>query len=385
MLKAPRSISPHLFIGDTIRTTFQNIGQEDAYGASLFSNVNISGKLTMNGGVDMYYAVLANNVPNPDYNASNRGMVFNVRGMANYNLGSGWGLQGFGFYRARQVQLQGYQSGFGIYSLNLKKDFNERKGSIGFGAENFLSSSMTMRNKLESPLFDQESRNIMYNMNFKVNFSYRIGKMSAGATKRRNKSVNNDDLKSGGDGNGQDSGTQQQGGGGAAAPSGAGAAGGTPVQGARPGQTPAQGGGAGQLQRPAGVVPGQMPAGAPAGTQPAVSGAVTGQPTQVQDSSQATTTQNQINNLTGKWQGKLGQFDMTLNLTANSENLTGTVVTPRGESAIADGKVASNAFSFNLSFNGNTIPYNGKIEGDTMNLTANFQGQEMAGTLNRVK
>jgi hypothetical protein len=47
-------------------------------------------------------------------------------------------------------------------------------------------------------------------MNFKVNFSYRIGKLSMDQRPRRRKSVNNDDLKEGGDG-GQNEG--QQGGG----------------------------------------------------------------------------------------------------------------------------------------------------------------------------
>ena len=36
------------------------------------------------------------------------------------------------------------------------------------------------------------------NMNFKINFSYRIGKMSMDQKPRRKKSVTNDDLKEGG-------------------------------------------------------------------------------------------------------------------------------------------------------------------------------------------
>ncbi|NJM24941.1 MAG: TonB-dependent receptor, partial [Bacteroidia bacterium] len=43
--------------GDTIRTDYLNIGKEDAYGTSLFANVNIGGKLTLSGGGDVYYAV----------------------------------------------------------------------------------------------------------------------------------------------------------------------------------------------------------------------------------------------------------------------------------------------------------------------------------------
>jgi hypothetical protein len=54
--------------------------------------------------------------------------------MGSYTIGNGWGLQLFGFYRGNQVQLQGYQSGFGIYSVSLRKEFNDKKASIGFGA-----------------------------------------------------------------------------------------------------------------------------------------------------------------------------------------------------------------------------------------------------------
>ncbi len=54
----------------------------------------------------------------------------------------------------------------------------------------------------------------MHTMSFRITFSYRIGKMSVDAPKRR-RSINNDDLKEGGDnGGGQDAGGAQGGGGG---------------------------------------------------------------------------------------------------------------------------------------------------------------------------
>jgi outer membrane receptor protein involved in Fe transport len=43
---------------DTIRTTFQNIGSQDAYGFSIFANVNLANKFTLNGGPAIYYAIL---------------------------------------------------------------------------------------------------------------------------------------------------------------------------------------------------------------------------------------------------------------------------------------------------------------------------------------
>ena len=202
--------------GDTIRTTFQNIGKEDAYGGSVFAGVNISNKLTINGGTDIYYAVLKNSDPNPLYTASNQGWVMSYRLFGNYALTKGWGLQFFSFYRGRQVQLQGIQGSFYIYSLSVKKDLLNKKGSIGIGAEQFFTPAMRIKGYLASPVIVQNSVNEFHNMNFKITFSYRIGKMSFDAPRKRKKSINNDDLKDGGgdggDGGGTDAAQQQTGG-----------------------------------------------------------------------------------------------------------------------------------------------------------------------------
>mgnify|MGYP002142457671 CR=1 FL=1 len=185
--------------GDTVKTTSANIGNEDAYGMNINLNVNLSNKLMIGGGGDLSYMVLANNVPDPLLNAKNEGLQSNFRIFGNYNMGNGWGAQVFSFYRVNQIQLQGSQGGFGMYSLSFKKDFKNKKGSIGFGAENFLTpQGFVMRNETKTAAIYQLSENTMRNMNFKINLSYRIGKMSFGPTKKK-KSVNNDDTKGEGD------------------------------------------------------------------------------------------------------------------------------------------------------------------------------------------
>ncbi|WP_314510873.1 TonB-dependent receptor domain-containing protein [Xanthocytophaga agilis] len=239
-----------LFVNPTdsltgIRTTYQNIGSENSYGVNLFVNINLSNKLSLNGGTDVYYSVLDNNNPNPIYRASNEGWVYNFRFFGNYTIKNGWGIQAFSFYRGRQVQLQGIQGGFGIYSLGIRKEFKNKKGSIGFGAENFFTTAMRIRTELNSPILTQRSVNEMHNMNFKITFSYRIGKMSFDSAPRRRKSINNDDMKEGGDnGGGGMGGGEGQGQGGRQQMQG---------QGRPPGQgAPQQGG-----QRPGGQYPGQ--------------------------------------------------------------------------------------------------------------------------------
>ncbi len=184
-------------VGDTVKTTSMNIGVENAYGMNININMNLSNKLMIGGGGDFSYMVLKNNVADPLMNASNEGLQSNFRIFGNYNIGNGWGAQLFSFYRANQILLQGTQGGFGIYSLSMKKDFKNKRGSIGFGAENFLTNGMTIRSETKTPLITQQSTNILRNMNFKINLSYRFGKMSFTPTKKK-KSVSNDDQKDGG-------------------------------------------------------------------------------------------------------------------------------------------------------------------------------------------
>ena len=185
---------------DVIYTTYENIGREKAYGFSLFSNLNLSGKFSLNGSIDGYYAQLDNGLADPLYAASNSGFVISGRLFANYSLPNNWQLQAFGFARGRQVQLQGTGGGFGMYSLNINRQINDGKGSIGFGAENFLTREFRINNELRTPTIMQQSTMGMRNMNFKINFNYRIGKMSMEPSRRKRRGVTNDDIKEGGEG-----------------------------------------------------------------------------------------------------------------------------------------------------------------------------------------
>jgi outer membrane receptor protein involved in Fe transport len=173
--------------------TYENIGQESAYGGSAFASLDVGSKFSLSGGVDAYYAVLRNNVADPTYAARNAGLVMSGRLYGSYALPKGWGLQVFGFYRGQQVQLQGSQSSFALYSFSLKHDVAQKKGSLGLGAENFFSPRNTIRNEISSQLLTQHSNTVQHLTSFKVYFSYRIGKLTA--EPRAHKKVQNNDLK----------------------------------------------------------------------------------------------------------------------------------------------------------------------------------------------
>ncbi|WBL43657.1 TonB-dependent receptor [Algoriphagus halophytocola] len=185
---------------DIIFTTYDNIGHERAYGTNIFTNISINNKFSLNGSVDAYYAFLDNGLSDPNYAASNDGFVISGRLFGNYSLPNDWQIQAFTFARGRQVQLQGSSGGFYMYGMGINKQFDEKRGTIGFGADNFLTKEFKMKNEIVTPTIVQNSTNIMRNMNFKINFSYRIGKLSMDQKPRRKKSINNDDLKGGSEG-----------------------------------------------------------------------------------------------------------------------------------------------------------------------------------------
>ncbi|MCW5909514.1 MAG: TonB-dependent receptor [Cyclobacteriaceae bacterium] len=189
-----------------IQTTYGNLGIENAYGGSIFTNISV-GKLSFNVGGDVYFADMLNPGSDLTPRVSNSGWVYSGRGFGSYDLGKGWAVQGFGFYRGRRVNLQGFQGGFGTYSMGVRREFKNKKGSIGAGLENFLAPSMKIRNSVitntGTQSINQNSFTEMRNFSFRVNVSYRIGKMSFDQPRRRGgRSVNNDDLKMGGDNDG---------------------------------------------------------------------------------------------------------------------------------------------------------------------------------------
>lgn len=180
-------------------TTFRNIGKEQTFGTNIFGNFFLTPKWTLNGGVDVYYNYLQGQQTGLDglsSTISNSGFVISGRLQSMLSLKNGWAVQAFGGFRGNRVQLQGSQGGMGMYSLGVRKEFKNKKGSLGLATDNFLGG-MRMTTTLNSPTFKQVSVNNIYNQNIKLTFSYKIGKMKFTETKKSK--VRNDDVKAGAD------------------------------------------------------------------------------------------------------------------------------------------------------------------------------------------
>ncbi len=90
----------------------------------------------------------------------------------------------------------------------------------------------------------------------------------------------------------------------------------------------------------------------------------------------------------GRWSGTIaGQFPVTVSIKELNGKLTGTVISQIGEIPLSNGKITGNDLSFReLSYNGIAVSsIKGKIDGDKMDVTVNFQGQDLQGILTRIK
>lgn len=193
-----RITTPSDTLAGAMITTFENIGTQKAFGGNIFGNVYLTSKWTLNGGLDLYYTYMEGQITNADGTyrmADNSGFVLGGRLQSQVALPDNWTVQAFGGFRGKQVQLQGSMGSFYMYSLGVRKEFNNKKASIGLAAENFLGG-MKMNSTVISPLYEQYSHNNIYNQNIKLTFSYKIGKMAF--VQKKTRSVKNDDVIGGG-------------------------------------------------------------------------------------------------------------------------------------------------------------------------------------------
>ncbi len=193
--------------GDTVRTTYQNLGKQNTYGVSLSLSLAPTKKLNLNGGVDSYYLTLNNQDPDPLYYASNHGWVTNFRLFGSYDLSDKYALQAFAFHRSNQIQLQGYQGGFGVYNVSLNRYFAKKKSTFGIAGDNFLTHGYHIPTVVNSGNISQTAINVNYIRSFEIKLSYKIGGLSNKPSKPK-KTINNDDLKQD-SGNGYSSGNSK--------------------------------------------------------------------------------------------------------------------------------------------------------------------------------
>jgi outer membrane receptor protein involved in Fe transport len=195
---------------DTIhgtRTTYTNVGNNNSIGASFFGSVNPIKILTIRTSVNVFTYD-----PNPTgasaAQASQTGTYFqySLFGSGSLTFNSGLVMELFGFENSPRRTIQGTNPSFGIYAFGIRKQFNNKRSSIGLNTVQPFSKYKYFDQSISSPIFSQTSSTAFPFRSFGITFSHSFGKLSFSNPQQPKKGVNNDDLKQG------DQGGQQGGG-----------------------------------------------------------------------------------------------------------------------------------------------------------------------------
>jgi outer membrane cobalamin receptor len=186
------------------RTLQRNAALNNSWGASFFGSINPIKPLTIRGSVNVFtynptvYAQYANFI-NTD--AIKTQFQYTMFGSAQYLFPKDFIFEAFGFINSPRRTIQGSSPSFGIYAFGVKKQFMNKKASIGFNTVQPFAVNKAFNQNISSPGFTQISKTQFPFQSFGLTFSYSFGKISFKAPNptQKKKGVNNDDQIQGGD------------------------------------------------------------------------------------------------------------------------------------------------------------------------------------------
>ena len=151
----------------------------------------------------MYYVDLVSK----QLQAANANLMYNANLNASYTFEKGFSAQMFGMFNSPRVTLQGQSSSWTYYTLAVKKEILEKKGSLSAGMDNPFSKTIKLSNTFKTDRSEQNQMsskqdNILYiyTRQFRLSMNYQFGRMDKQAAPRRKKKISNDDAKQGSEG-----------------------------------------------------------------------------------------------------------------------------------------------------------------------------------------
>ncbi len=177
------------------RTTFRNVGSNNSFGFNFFGQINPVKPLTFRGNFNVFtYDINANS----GFTVSNTNtqLIYNAFLMGSYVFPKGLTFETFLITNSPRRTSQGRNPSFNMWNLGLKKEIMKKKGSIGLTIIDPFNENKNFRQNISGADFVQTSNFSVPFRSFGTSFSYRFGKLSMQAPKKK-RGVTNDDLKQG--------------------------------------------------------------------------------------------------------------------------------------------------------------------------------------------
>ena len=179
-------------------STYQNVGQNNSIGGSVFASVTPFKFLTIMGNFNAYtyHATVA-----PQYlgDFTSTGTYFQYGGFlrATATLPNNFIAETFAFGSSARRTIQGSQPTFSIFGVGVKKQFMQKKLAIGVNVISPFAEYKSFNSRTESAGFRSYSNFQLPFRSYGITFSYSFGKLSFSNPNQGKKGINNDDMKQG--------------------------------------------------------------------------------------------------------------------------------------------------------------------------------------------
>lgn len=179
---------PLLKVGDSTYTnvavsTRQNIGLEKNMGISLFGNINFTKKLNIRTNIFVFHRHTINAL-DTGFNSNSFNYRFNLN--ASYQFVKSLACEFFGNFNSPRHEAQGSYPSFTTYSIAIRKQIWNKKGSVAFTATNPFNEYVSQRALLFGPGFSVTSLRKVPYRSFGINFTWKFGKLEFKKIKEEN-------------------------------------------------------------------------------------------------------------------------------------------------------------------------------------------------------
>ena len=181
-------------MGDTSVTNVYNVGTNNAFGFDFFGNLKIRKKLNIKGWFDVSsYETIGRG----DYDGLSRN-AFNYKfGLnATLDLGKNFMFESRGWFNSPRQTVQGTVPSFSMFTFGFKKEFKNKRGSIGIGIVEPWSKFKSFETELSGFNFNQISNNQRLFRSINIKLNYQFGQLKFDPIKQKT-NINNDDLMGG--------------------------------------------------------------------------------------------------------------------------------------------------------------------------------------------
>lgn len=157
-----------------------NIGTEVTEGVSLFGSIPVTKELNLRSNV-----MLGDRITTNPGNPTVSGFTYRINLNASYEFGNDFTAEVFGNYNSSQRTIQGTRPAFVFYNLAVRKQFMNKKLSLGLTAADPFTSYVNLTSRTSGVLFNQTSMRQIPFRSFGITLSYKFGKLEFKKDKER--------------------------------------------------------------------------------------------------------------------------------------------------------------------------------------------------------